>query len=101
MPRADWRTPTAYDDKRKLDATGFAFEFLSRNPAFLRDHHRLAEALRRGAPSQGACEAFARRWGIRFRPGLAEFCHTIPLVDGPGASKRRCLGGDTAGPETS
>ena len=45
---AFWRTryaatrlaiAVAYEDKRKLDAPGFAFEFLSRNPEFLKDHN--------------------------------------------------------------
>src|SRR6266508_3460300 len=40
MPRAEWRSPAAYEELRSLDAPGFAWEFLSRNPAFERDCKR-------------------------------------------------------------
>jgi hypothetical protein len=41
MPRTDWRSPTAYEGFRTLDAPGFAWEFLTRNAAFGRDFERL------------------------------------------------------------
>jgi hypothetical protein len=44
MPRAEWRSPAAYEDLRSLDAPGFAWEFLSRNPAFEHDRIRLEQA---------------------------------------------------------
>ena len=44
MPRAEWRSPAAYEDLRSLDAPGFAWEFLSRNPAFERHCKRLEHA---------------------------------------------------------
>ena len=32
MPRAEWRSPAAYEDLRSLDAPGFAWEFLQPQP---------------------------------------------------------------------
>ena len=49
MPRAEWRSPAAYEDLRSLDAPGFAWEFLSRNPAFESDRRRLEQAGQSGS----------------------------------------------------
>jgi hypothetical protein len=67
MPRADWRSTAPYDDKRKLDASGFAFEFLRRNAEFVKDHERLVRLAGRNVLSRKSRESFARRWGLRFR----------------------------------
>ena len=67
MPRAEWRSPAAYEDLRSLDAPGFAWEFLSRNPAFERDCKRLEHADDQDPLSAGELDDFARRWGVRFR----------------------------------
>ena len=67
MPRAEWRSQAAYEDLRSLDAPGFAWEFLSRNPAFERDCKRLEHADDQDPHSAGEQEDFARRWGVRFR----------------------------------
>lgn len=67
MPRADWRSPTAYEHLRTLDAPGFAWEFLSRNRAFQRDRKKLEQAAERGALSAEELDGLARRWGVRFR----------------------------------
>ena len=67
MYGANWRSPAAYEDLRSLDALGFAWEFLRRNRAFQRDRRRLEEAAERGTLSADEAEAFARRWGVRFR----------------------------------
>ena len=71
MPRAEWRSPAAYEDLRSLDAPGFAWEFLSRNPAFERDCKRLEHADDQGPLSAGELDGFARRWGVRFRKARA------------------------------
>jgi hypothetical protein len=47
MARADWRSASAYEDLRPLDAPAFAYEFLLRNPDFLSDHARLARSSRK------------------------------------------------------
>jgi hypothetical protein len=71
MPRAEWRSPAAYEDLRSLDAPGFAWEFLSRNPAFQRDCKRLEHADDQDPLSAGELDDFARRWGVRFRKARA------------------------------
>ena len=67
MSRADWRSPDAYEHIRSLDASGFAWEFLRRNPVFRREHRKLEYASRRGTVDSAETEAFAHRWGVRFR----------------------------------
>jgi hypothetical protein len=71
MSRTDWRSPAAYEDLRSLDAPGFAWEFLSRNPAFERDRKRLELASEGGPLSADELNGFARRWGVRFRKARA------------------------------
>ena len=71
MPRVEWRSPAAYEDLRSLDAPGFAWEFLSRNPAFERDCERLEHADDQDPLSAGELDDFARRWGVRFRKARA------------------------------
>jgi hypothetical protein len=67
MSRADWRTPGAYEELRSLDAPGFAWEYLRRNSDFQQDRRKLERTARRGVLSQAEADAFARRWGVRFR----------------------------------
>jgi hypothetical protein len=66
MSGADWRSLTAYEDLRSLDAPGFAWEFLRRNRAFQQHRKRLEQAAERGALSADELDRFARRWGVRF-----------------------------------
>ena len=70
MSRADWRTPGAYEELRSLDAPGFAWEYLRRNSDFLQDRRKLERSARRGVLNQAEADAFARRWGVRFRKRL-------------------------------
>jgi len=67
MSRADWRTPGAYEELRSLDAPGFAWEYLRPNSDFLQDRRKLERSARRGVLDQAEADAFARRWGVRFR----------------------------------
>ena len=67
MSHADWRNPSAYEELRSLDAPGFAWEYLRRNPDFQQERRKLEQANRRGALNQIEVDAFARRWGVRFR----------------------------------
>ena len=90
MPRPDWRSPAAYEDKRSLDAPGFAFEFLRRNPEFLRHYQKLVRALNRNALTPKARQTFARRWGVRFRTARARLPDPEDSVDGGGAAKCHC-----------
>ena len=68
MPRADWRSPAAYENLRSLDAPGFAWEFLSRNPEFERDRTELAQSTE-SASRAAETERFAQRWGCSLPKG--------------------------------
>jgi hypothetical protein len=74
-----------------LDAPAFAFEFLRRNPEFLKDHTRLARKTRGSPISPGDTEAkaFAERWGVRFRKRLARSPGRRHALDG---KVSRCCG---------
>jgi hypothetical protein len=67
MARGDWTSPAAYEELGSLDAPGFAWEYLDRNPDFTQDRRRLERADRRGVLNQAEVDAFTRRWGLRFR----------------------------------
>lgn len=67
MSRTDWRSAGAYEDLRSFDAPAFAWEYLRRNANFLRERRKLQRAARRGALDPIEADAFARRWGLRFR----------------------------------
>lgn len=88
MARADWRSASAYEDLRPLDAPAFAYEFLRRNPDFLADHARLTRKARRRTLDAAEAEEFARRWGVRFQPQNRSRAAQRCSVDAPGASER-------------
>jgi len=81
MPRVEWRSPAAYEELRFLDAPGFAWEFLNRNPAFERDCERLEEAGENGPLSAGELTGFAQRWGVRFCQAQARWRRPPTPVD--------------------
>jgi hypothetical protein len=83
MSRADWRIPGAYEELRSLDAPGFAWEFLRRNPDFQQDRRRLERVALRGVLNQAEVDAFARRWGVRFRK---RHRHKQPCLDSVGGT---------------
>jgi hypothetical protein len=56
---SDWRSDAAYDYVNNLYPAELAWEYLRRNPDYLREYHK---ALRLGGG-----EALAERWGLRFR----------------------------------
>ncbi|MBN9505381.1 MAG: hypothetical protein J0I69_05085 [Altererythrobacter sp.] len=63
----DWRSPHTDDDFANLDLTGFAQEFLRRNPGYCREYHALARSrpLAKLAADE-AMLALAHRWGLSF-----------------------------------
>lgn len=63
MPSRDWRSAAAYADLENASARDFAWEFLRRNPRYVRDWEQLDDA----RPDDEAA-AVAERWGLRF-PG--------------------------------
>ena len=88
MSRADWRTPSAYEELRSLDAPGFAWEYLRRNSDFQQDRRKLERAARRGVLNHAEADAFARRWGVRFRKRRRTKCPHLGSVDGGRPPKR-------------
>jgi hypothetical protein len=64
MDRAYWRSPDAYKRLQTFDAVGFAFQFLNRNPDFVRDRERVQEMDRQAVLGPAEVKAFARRWGL-------------------------------------
>lgn len=66
MARPDWRSASAYEELRPLDAPAFAYEFLCRNPEFIADHARLTRRGRAKTLSTDEKEEFSKRWGVRF-----------------------------------
>ena len=67
MNRTYWRSPEAYKWLQTFDAVGFAFQFLCRNPDFVRDRERMQQLDRQGALEPAEVNAFARRWGLLSR----------------------------------
>ena len=88
MPRAEWRSQAAYDDMRSLDAPGFAWEYLRRNSDFQQHRRKLERAARRGVLNQAEADAFARRWGVRFRKRHRDNQHQLGPMDGARPAKR-------------
>src|SRR5271170_2444413 len=88
MTSEDWRSPAQYEDLRSLDGPGFAWEYLRRNSAFIKERTSLERDKRRGKLDPDEAEAFARRWGVRFHE-----CHRLDAcksrsLDCPGAAER-------------
>jgi hypothetical protein len=87
MSTADWRSADAYQELRSLDAPAFAFEFLRRNPEFRADHARLARKARGRPLEVSDADAFAERWGVRFRRRIAGASSKRRSMDGQGTSQ--------------
>ena len=88
MPRAEWRSRAAYEDLRTHDAPGFAWEFLSRNPAFEHDRKRLEQASEDRPLSADELNGFARRWGVRFPEARARRRSSLSCLDGGALAER-------------
>jgi hypothetical protein len=72
MPSRDWRSAAAYAELENASARDLAWEFLRRNPRYVRDWEQLDDR-----PFDDAADTVAERWGLRF-PGR------------PGARRARC-----------
>ena len=96
MGPADWRSPAAYEHLRALDAPGFAWEFLRRNPAFNKEREALREADELGRLDQARADDFARRWGVRFRERRSRRRPKAGDLDGEEPTQR-CGADDDAG----
>ena len=91
MPQGNWQSDAAYDDKRALDPPGYAFEYLRRNRSFVRDARRLEGHLKRGTITRHMREAYARRWGVRFREVHTRRRTSDDPVDDDGTAERRAV----------
>lgn len=56
----DWRSAAAYADTASLPVSGWAWEFLRRNPEY-------RAGTRAAAPRSAEHAAIGRRWGLSFR----------------------------------
>jgi len=98
MNRPDWRFPGAYEDVLSLDAPGFAWQFLRRNPEFIRAWRALELAAQNGTLKQADTDAFAQLWGVRFRTHKQECnCRRIAL-DAESIAECRCGEDDSGAP---
>lgn len=88
MARTDWRSASAYEELRPLDAPAFAYEFLLRNPDFLSDHARLERNSRNRTLDAVEADAFARRWGVRFQAKFRARATRRRSLDAEDASER-------------
>jgi hypothetical protein len=88
MSSDDWRDPANYELLRSLDAPGLAWEYLRRNPEFNVERARLKQEHERDLLTPERAEAFARRWGVRFRRCGRDHLSFIDQVDRPSASNR-------------
>ena len=90
MGRVDWRSPEGYEELRSLDAPGFALEFLSRNPEFQRDREALRQAASGGVLDPVSEDAFAKRWGLRFRRSRRKRSRKRRRMDPRGVAECHC-----------
>ncbi|MDT9600421.1 transcriptional regulator domain-containing protein [Sphingosinicella rhizophila] len=67
MRGPDWRREADYEPLKALDTPELAGEFLRRNPDYQLDHERLSRLAAAGHLTSAELEAFAARWGVRFR----------------------------------
>lgn len=64
MTRFDWRSPEAYESIQEVNAAGFAWEFLRRNPDYRAEVRKNNGGAAFEPESAGN---FARHWGLPFR----------------------------------
>jgi hypothetical protein len=69
MPSRDWRSAAAYADLEHASARDLAWEFVRRNPRYVRDWEQLDDQ----RPDDSA-EAVAEHWGLRFPCGPGARC---------------------------
>jgi len=83
--RPDWRSPDYVEALKDLDRTGFAWEFLRRNPAYRDDYDGIADNPDESELSPGAV---GWRWGLSFRlrSGTRRFCRVGFMAAGSIAS---------------
>lgn len=67
MPTSFWRSPEAQEKLNRLDRSGFAAEFLSRNPDYQRDCDQARDLIAQGKiDPEVARTDLMQRWGASF-----------------------------------
>ena len=86
MAGRDWRTKTPYKAVEDFTPRELAWEYLRRNPDFVRDQRRASKA----DADPDAAETVAQTWGLRFRrrPALRLATDGGILVTEPGPRRR-------------
>lgn len=92
MSRMNWRSRGAYENLQSLDAPGFAWEFLHRNPTFNKDLQTLERATQKRTLTRAEKDAFALKWGMRFRVATRIGRRQCGFMDGAGDAE--CGGPD-------
>jgi hypothetical protein len=89
MPSRDWRSAAAYAELENASARELAWEFLRRNPRYVRDWEQLDDTR-----PDDVGDAVAERWGLRFpgRPGARRGRRGRPLDAGALRRHRGALG---------
>ena len=67
LNRPNWRDAGAYGRLQSLDAPGFAWEFLKRNPSFVAELESLKATSKRRKLTPSELEQFSLHWGVRIR----------------------------------
>jgi hypothetical protein len=68
MPTNFWKSPDSIKQLNHLDPSGFALEFLRRNPKYRHDYRETRRRIERGLVDEAtALSCLARRWGLQFR----------------------------------
>ena len=77
MSASDWRSISEYDYLKRLDRSGFAWEFLRRNAAYQEDFKTLSrEAASDAEAGDRLAETLGQRWGLYFRRRSTAFCRS-------------------------
>ncbi len=67
MPEgAGWRSSSTTDYLDSVERSGFAWEFLRRDPQYRQDFERISVQLSRGTSIEEVVLALAKRWGLKF-----------------------------------
>lgn len=86
MPVSNWRDPEYYAELRDVNAAGFAWEFLRRNPDYVAEASAI---LRMGDVAPSTLSQFSQRWGLSFRGGSGARRHRGPAVLARGRERLR------------
>jgi hypothetical protein len=79
MPRSDWRSPAVYAYVSDLDPSGFAWEFLRRNPEYRREYRAVSGESQSNDQAEAASSA-GSAWA-RSMANLPPCQFVVPSID--------------------